>query len=86
MSEEVSHWGIHRSSNPRHSPSTEAHSNNDGNSELHARDIDQANIVESVGALYHSDARNPCSQGRPTAGGMELDDFQKGFFPISPPK
>lgn len=66
MSEEVSHRGIHRSSDTRHTSLTEAHPNNNGNTELHTQCSDQTNAVESVGALHHSNARNPCSQGGPT--------------------
>nr|POE89569.1 hypothetical protein CFP56_02289 [Quercus suber] len=81
MSAEVSHRGIHKSFDPRHSSSTEAHPNNNGNNEFHAQDTNQTNAVEFVGAFHHFDAGNLCSQGGPTAGRMELDDFQEGICP-----
>ena len=75
MSEEVSNWGVHRSFDPRHSPSVEANPNYHSNNELHAQDTDQVNAVKSVGACHHPDAGNPSVQGGSMPGGMELDDF-----------
>ena len=79
MSEKVSNWGIHRNSDSRHSTSVEAHPNYHSNSELHARNSDQANSAELIGARHHLDDRNHCSQGESTPGGMELDDIQEGI-------
>ena len=81
MSEEIPHRGSHRSANPRNPSSTEAHPDNHGDSELHARDSNQANVVESAGTLRDTVDGNSSSQGGPTAGGMDLDDFQEGVCP-----
>ncbi|KAK9993145.1 hypothetical protein SO802_022848 [Lithocarpus litseifolius] len=81
MSKKDSNWGTHRSPDSRHPPSVEANPNYHSNSELHAWNSDQANSAELVGAQHHPDARNHSTQGRPTPGGMELDDIQEGLCP-----
>ena len=81
MSEEISHQGSHRSANPRHPSSTEAHPDYHGDSELHDQDSNQANAFESAGTLRDTVDGNSSSQGGPTAGGMDLDVFQEGVCP-----